>query len=217
MRELRTRSVFLLTVVAGACGSPLPAQSLVDQLAREVCSCLTAEELVYPRVQADRCMETVLDAHPRRIRAELQLSVRKPEDRLQLEDLLFDPLDRNCPVIRQFSQAAPSPAPRYSDIPLITSRQDALPKHPPADDSERVVSDGPEVRTLTGELTELGTGYLRMRNGEGQIQLLYLDGASQLPPAGLVQGRRYLLTFTLDWRTSNQRVQPRVISVKSAE
>ena len=210
--SLLRRGVCLLAAVAG--GIHLPAQSIVDQLAREICNCLEAGPLIYPRVQADRCLETVLDAHPRQIRSELQLSVRNADDRRRLEDLLVDPLTSDCAVIRELPEAAPPTAPRYSDLLLMQAPPQIADKRPVADAARKTVRESGDVRSVVARLVDVVDTEWVIETRDGQTMHLRIEPAqstSNRPPRDAY--RRF--TYQLDWHSAPLRVVRRLTGVKS--
>ena len=207
------RAVCLLLVLAiGSAG--LGSQAIVDQLAREICNCLEAAPLIYPRVQADRCVENVLEAHPRQIRSELQLSVRNAEDRQQLEDLLLDPLTSDCAVLRELPQTQPPAPPRYSDLQLMQSPDRVAEKDPAADTSERVIREASRQRTVVGRLVEASAvEWTVVTPDSTRITLQVPPDFPGTPPAS--REAYYRFAYELDWHGAPRRVLRKLEGVKS--
>lgn len=127
------------------------AQELLERLAREVCDCIQAEaEIIYPRIQAMRCLGQVVEANPRSIRAGLQLRVDIETDRRRLSDLLIDPLLAECPMLAGLAPGEVEPRIRYSDVEL--SRQAIR-----GDDTRRSPKRSPPADPATTTTIELPT------------------------------------------------------------
>ena len=192
----------------------IEGQDLVQELAREVCSCLSAEELVYPNLQADRCLTTVIDAYPRQIRTELQLSVRKADDRKALEAMLIDPLTSDCQVLKNLQ---PEPRERelhYSDFLLAKKSVKVLGKHPAPDAPSRIVAAEPESLYLRARVLKIGYNELEVRGpGEQVYQLLITDRKTRRQ-LDLEVGKTYTLEYAFNWRTSDGAVLRELLDVR---
>ena len=207
------RNVWLLIGLAFGTAT-LTGQSLVDQLAREICTCLEAGPLIYPRVQVSRCVDSVLEAHPRRIRNELQLSVGNADHRRRLEDLLVDPLTFDCSVIRELPEAPPAAAPRYSDLQLMQAPPRIAGKLPAADSDARVVREAARTRTVVARLVQVTEKAWIVRTAEGETLHLLASPSEPIPyrPAYDVDLR---FAYELDWHATPERVVRRLTGVKS--
>ncbi|WP_157975944.1 hypothetical protein [Lewinella sp. IMCC34191] len=187
-------------------GSHLSAQTFVEQLATEVCNCLSAEALIYPRIQADRCVETVVNAHPRQIKAELKLSVRRDDDLKQLEALLIDPLAENCTVLRDLQPEREEPELRYTDIPLVRNSGTNAEKHPPADDRSSIAIEAPALYELRGKVTAYDGNRLELRAEDGRTVRLSVADRQLRRQLILTVGNQYTVSYRLDWRSDDKSV-----------
>ena len=212
-RYFSPRIVWLLIGLAVG-SATLPAQSIVDQLAREICTCLEAGPLIYPRVQVSRCVDSVLDAHPRRIRNELQLSVGNADHRRRLEDLLVDPLTSDCTVIRDLPESPPAAAPRYSDLQLLQAPPRGGRKQPAADSGTQVVREGARKSTVVARLVQITANEWIVRTPEGQNLQLLVSASEPVPPRPAYDSV-FRFEYQLDWHATPERVVRRLTGVKS--
>ncbi|MGB3799807.1 MAG: hypothetical protein WA952_08310 [Lewinella sp.] len=188
-------------------GTHATAQSFIEKLATEVCNCLSAEELIYPRIQANRCLETVVGAYPRQIRTELKLSIRRDEDRKQLEALLIDPLSENCTALQNLAPEKEEPKLRYTDIPLARRRASTAEKHPPADDRSTLTAEAPRIYRLIGELTAYDGDRLKLRTEDGKSTItIHIEDRQLRRQLELTVGNRYTITYRMDWRSDDNSV-----------
>lgn len=200
------RSILLLLPLLVPC--VLPAQTLLRQLADEVCDCLSDANIVYPRIQVDKCMQDVANAHPQRIREELRLIVTSSGDRRRLGELLIDPLAEHCSVVGELTSRESEPELHYSDIDLL--RRSARPrakKGPSADREQDRVLHRTNLRTGAGELLEIGRNSLRVRLESGDTLTLTYQ-SRQLRRADPRAGDRIEFTYYLDWTADRLRVTP---------
>ncbi|PPK88119.1 hypothetical protein CLV84_1083 [Neolewinella xylanilytica] len=189
----------LLLVLTGL-GQRTTGQSFIQQLAREVCNCISAEELVYPGIQADRCVETVVNAHPRQIRAELQLSVRKEDDRRQLVALLIDPLADSCEALKALSADKQDRKLRYTDIPLARSNRSPAEKHPPADPRSTITAEAPELFSISGVILALSGEQLELRTDDNRTYVLQITDRHQRRRLDLETGKHRTVVYRLHWQ-----------------
>ena len=197
------------------CLSPngIGAQDIVQKLAREVCNCLSAEELVYPHLQADRCLTTVLDAYPRQIRAELQLSVRKDDDRRALEAMLIDPLTADCKVLQNLHPERRERELHYSDFQLAKKIVKAPNKHPAPDASARIVTAEPETFHLEGQVTKIGSHEVEVLGADDRIYRLLITARKTRRQLDLEVGQTYTLEYAFDWRSNDGAVLLELVDV----
>ncbi|WP_157974496.1 hypothetical protein [Lewinella sp. IMCC34183] len=186
----------------------LGGQSLLRQLADEVCECLGTGEIVYPRLQAGRCMENVARAHPRRIQEELRLTVTSAGDRERLSELLIEPLAEHCNALRRLAERAADPEPRYSDIPLLRQRATSpYAKEPPPDGPAATVATPANRRLVSGRLVAIGREEFTVRLPGGE-RLTLRYNHRQLRRAGPRVGETLSFTYYLDWTAEAGRVVP---------
>lgn len=125
----------------------MSGQELVSELAADICACMeAAPEIVYPRMQARRCVDKVLEAHPRSIRAALDLSIDLPADRAKLVELFIEPLHADCDMLRELKPGEVEPKLRYSDFDLLKTtvaftKPDAPPPPDDATSTLKEISD----------------------------------------------------------------------------
>lgn len=210
---IHTRSLWLLLALAAG-GPRLDGQSIVEVLAGEICRCLENGPLIYPRVQVKQCVDATLEAHPRRIRNELQLSVRNADDRRQLEDLILDPLITDCSLLRELPPAPPTTAPRYSDLELVGAPTRSATKHPPPDGASRVVRSTGGSQSVVARLVDANADRWMLETSGGESVEVRLPATSPtiVRPSPNAYHRFY---FELDWRGSPERVTRRLTGVKS--
>ena len=206
--------LLLLTLLLVTTDRYATAQPLLDTLAVRVCDCMGATpEIVYPRLQANRCVSNVSTAYASRIRTELQLSSRKASDRRRLSELLIDPLTEYCPQLKELGPGVAEPQLSYSDRKLVQQSTAAGAKWPAANASSVTTRAGREEDSLTGTLTELPTG--------DQLRLLLPDGrvVTLLLPRGLlrrydfVRGQSVTVVYREDWRTDGREILPTVVRI----
>ncbi len=203
----------LLLSILLCLGGKVKAQSFVQQLAQEVCNCISSEELVYPRIQADRCVETVVNAHPRQIRTELKLSVRKDDDLRQLEALLIDPLTENCQALRNLTPKRTERELRYTDIPLAKRSGTADVKNPPPDASRRIVSDAANTTQIEGVLLGSAGWTLEIQPINGDIVYIEVGDRQLRRQIDFQIGETYTFTYILDWRSDEKTVLRQLLDV----
>ena len=201
--------MLLFLASSGICG-----QDLVQELAKEVCSCLSAEELVYPNLQADRCLTTVIDAYPRQIKAELQLSVRKDDDRKALEAMLIDPLTADCQILKNLHPERRERELHYSDFPLAKTSTKAATKHPEPDPPSQIVAVEPESLYLRGKVVKLGSQELEVSGPDDRVYRLLMTDRKTRRQLDLRVGQTYTLEYTLDWRSSDGAVLRELVDVR---
>jgi hypothetical protein len=204
--------IILLTI---GTGPALRGQGLLDSLATEVCRCMTdRDELVYPRLQADRCVQTVGLAYEVQIRDTFYLSVLDAADRRRLSELLIYPLSRDCPALANLDPGRVEPSFRYSDLNLATPPRPAALKQPPALPLTPVLGEGAEEWTVAA--TYVGTA------GRERVVLRLADGRDvtfAAPPrllrrAGWRKGETVRVTYRLDWRAATDRAVPTITAAQ---
>ncbi|THH35562.1 hypothetical protein [Neolewinella litorea] len=194
---------------------PLSAQSLLRQLADEVCSCMTTGEIVYPRLQAGRCIEDVAKAHPRRIQDELQLSVLLASDRRRLGELLVDPLAEHCTALLELGEPeATEPELKYSDFPLARALDSPVAaKHPRPDPRSVTLRDAPTVYQTEGELLEVGREAVMILLASGRVMAFRYE-PRQLRRAAPRVGQRLLIIYAANWTRDDRRVTFELLEMK---
>ena len=203
----------LLPILFFFASTQMDGQALVHMLAKEVCHCLSAEELVYPKLQADRCLTTVMDAYPRQIKAELQLSVRKDDDRKVLEAMLIDPLTADCQVLQDLHPPPPERELHYSDFPLAKIAAKPIGKQPLPDPSAQIVSSEPEIQYLRAKILTFGNLELEVSGPNGQVYRILISDRKLLRQLELEIGRTYTLKYAFDWRSSDTTVLRELLGV----
>ncbi|NJB84395.1 hypothetical protein GGR26_000140 [Lewinella marina] len=190
-------------------GLPLSGQSLLQQLADEVCNCMSAAEIVYPRLQAGRCIEDVAKAHPERIQDELQLSVLLAADRRRLGELLVDPLAEHCTALLALGAEEidrPGPELKYSDFSLARAADaPAVGKWPPPDVPATTLRDAPTYLQTSGELLEIDRDVIRILLDSGRVLTLHYQ-PRQLRRSPPRTGQRLQITYTENWTADDRRV-----------
>ncbi|CAH1002312.1 hypothetical protein LEM8419_03224 [Neolewinella maritima] len=194
----------------------LSAQPLLDTLAVKVCDCMHATpELVYPRLQANRCVLTISTAYASRIRAELQLSPRKASDRRRLGELLVEPLTADCPLLRALAPGTLEPELHYSDFPLLKkARLPKVDKEPPASPAATTTREVPTLLRASGTLTQLPNGdRLRVLLAEGSTQTFTLPRAIARRLT-LTRGQPITVVYREDWRTDGYHIKLTVVRIE---
>ena len=202
-------ALFLLLLSA-----PVSAQNLLRQLADEVCECLSNGEIVYPRLQAGRCVEDVAKAHPRQIQAELQLSVTRAADRRQLGELLVDPLADHCAALENLKPERKEKAVRYTDIPLLRQRAAApIAKGPEPDADSRTMQESDHPLEATGRILDQDRDRLRIRLGDGELLDLSYH-PRQLRGSDSDNGSLIRVRYVADWTGGGGSIGWRLLEVK---
>ena len=163
------RATLFLCCLALAIG--LRSQSLLDRLAEDVCDCMgEAPEIVYPRIQASRCVDKTAERYGASIRKNLQLEVESAADRRQLAELLIDPLTADCPLLQDILSEETEAELHYSDYTLLaTGEYYRSEKQPPADPVASTSKERPSILEATGILAALTEDQLELRQPSGRV------------------------------------------------
>ena len=196
--------------------APLGAQALLDTLAVKVCDCMdAAPELVYPRLQASRCVTRVSTTYAGRIRSELQLSTRSASDRERLGELLVDPLTAGCPLLRRLAPGLHQAELHYSDRSLL--QKVALPegsKRPPASPAAATAREAPDLLRRSGTLAQLPNGeQLRLLLDSGDVVTFALPRALSRR-LSLSRNQPITVVYREDWRSDGRLILPVVVRVE---
>lgn len=190
-------------------GLTLAQQPLLDSLADDICACMqAAPEIVYPRIQAQRCLEQIARRRTIQLREVLDLSSKDGNDRQELVKLLIDPLTERCPLLHTLKEGAVEPELHYSDFALAKRKDLAVTtKSPVADPPSTTLREGDEVITVSGELLAIpDKGSLRIRTSSGETLTLYYR-TRQLRGQDLTIGQTLTITYRHDWQQSPVEVQ----------
>lgn len=205
--------LILLSLLLWHNRTDVQAQALIGRLAEAVCECMeSAPEIVYPRMQATRCVEEVAERYASRIDSRLALDVSRAVDRRQLGELLVLPLSENCVFLQDIAPGVREPELRYSDIPLAErseSRKSA--KLPPPDAVATTPREAPVRFEATGKVLRLMDKQhveLQMEDGE---RLRFELSPRLYKELEKKAGRRVELTYKLDWHGSDPYVRRIVI------
>ena len=207
------RTLYLLLLLLSV--TVATAQSLVDRIADSVCDCMQdAPEIVYPRLQATRCLERVARRYATPIARNLSLSVASVDDRDRLGDLLVDPLTRRCGFLTGLAHGEAEPQLHYSDIGSHRAAAvRSTPKEPPPLPPTQL-REGVEVHTAFGTLTKVDpSGWLSLRApGKATVRIYF--SSRQYRQLSVATDRQLELTYRLDWTTDPDRVLRRLLFVK---
>ncbi len=205
-------SLFLFLLVA----QPATGQALIDTLAARVCDCMQdAPEIIYPRLQARRCVDDVSRGYTSRIWMELFLSTDRPDDRRRLTELLIEPLAIGCPMLQDFAPGRGEPELHYSDFPLArAANRKQTAKHPLPDLAATTTQEGRDVFRISGTLLLSSTGdTLPLRLESGSIMEFVLP-SRQLRRVNLTVGQALTVTYRYDWQTDEKRATAVVIALE---
>lgn len=199
-----------LTLVTG-----LHAQSLLDRLADDVCTCMSeAAEIVYPRIQASRCVDQAAERYGASIRKTLQLDVERAVDRYRLADLLIDPLTTNCPQLQDILDDQPEAELHYSDYNLLTTGQYyRSEKHPPADPVATTSKEGTATVEVTGTVERVGDEQFGLLTPLGNVLEIEYQ-SRQLREVDLTPGRRVTISYARDWDVAGTSIRNRLVEIK---
>ncbi len=204
----------LAPLVAFLFFTPLAAQSLLQELAGEVCDCLSGTEIVYPRLQAGKCTDDVAMAYNGRIQDELHLTVSSDGDRRRLTDLLVDPLAEECEVLRRLAASSGEAESHYSDLHLLQRRARPLAaKHPAADAATAVIREVAHPRWTGGEAVEVRRDLLLVRLNDGTLLPLRYQ-SRQLRRSDISPGDRLEVRYGADWTSEAGRVTWELLEVR---
>ena len=186
------------------------AQPLLDTLAARVCDCMAAApEIVYPRMQASRCVLSISTAYAGRIRSELQLSGSTSRDRRRLSELLVDPLTRNCPLLQQLGPGIVEPELSYSDRELLEQQAPtSTAKRPAADPPKQLTREVVAMHQVQGTVTEdpRDSDRLRILLTNGQVHTFALP-RNLARRRSFSRGQSLSFVYYEDWRTDAQEMQ----------
>ncbi len=204
----------LFLVVAAR--QPNQAQPLLDTLASKVCRCMANEpEIIYPRLQAARCVNEVASRYAPQIRRGLSLTMALPEERRRLTELLIDPLTSGCPMLQGLTTDKREPELNYSDFPLFRARTPMrFQKHPPPDPPATTLREGEDMLRVNGTVAAVNAGNLLELRLESGKTLSFLLRARHLRRTHFSVGQPLRVTYTYDWQSDAKRAVPVALTIE---
>lgn len=201
------RSVITVLLVISVAGASAAQQPLLGVMADELCDCMeAAPEIVYPRIQAQRCLEQIATRRTVQLREVLNLASKDDDDRRQLAELLIDSLTARCPLLYEFAKGRVEAELHYSDFSLARGVRGPKPASPPpADPSATTLREASSTAEITGKLAGLQRDNLQLRTDEGVITFYYR--ARELRGQELMVGQSITVGYRYDWQQDAGVVQ----------
>lgn len=185
----------------------LAQETVLKQLAEEVCSCMQGIKDETPRTFARKCLRSVAIANNKLLNRELSISPYDPDHINQLAEWLTDELASNCPIIETLKLPSKESSYRWSDgkLPPTTSTRLVFDKDPPADTTERIVTEAPRVWKASGVITRLEKQLLEVSSDVGEKVLVTIPG--KLRRSIVLQvGEEATVHYRREWRLKEGRI-----------
>lgn len=191
-------------------------QSTTDLLAGEVCDCLSEiTELVYPRLQARKCLETTANRYAAEIKSELGLRVNTSGDLDRLAEVLASPLFEDCTLLQEIEEGGREPRLRYSDIPAgPSSKAFSSSKSPGPDPAEYISREVPATQLLTGTLIGADPPeelVIKIEAKEDTVRFSITSRQLRQLPALL--GKVVTVQYRSEWRAEPARIVQVLINI----
>jgi hypothetical protein len=183
---------------------PLAGQpsAILLPMADRFCSCMEGIGTESPRIKAAVCLEETIAVSKEDLRRELELDMDNADDRAEILESLIDVLTANCPILQTLGNPEKEEKQRWSDLKAGKSSGSRYKsaKNPPADPSEWVTGEAPNIWSIAGRLAS--------RPGNGKLSLLLADDSTlsfELPPNNS-QGKKWsagdpvTITYRREWR-----------------